>query len=408
MTVRRPFRAVASVAALVVLAALALAALPGCQGGGKKLLHVGEFGSLTGGQANFGISTKEGVQMAMDEQNAAGGIAGVPLEVTVYDDQSKPEEALTAVQKLVNADGVIAVLGEVASSNSLAGAPVCQRAGVPMISPSSTNPKVTEVGDCIFRVCFIDPFQGRVMARYAYETLKLRKVAVLKDLKSDYSVGLTEFFTRAFTEMGGTVPVIQTYSKDDQDFRAQLTDIKAKGPDGVFVPGYYTEVGLIVRQAREQGITAPLFGGDGWESEQLTRIGGPALEGCYFSTHQSMENPDPVVQNFVKGYRAKWNKMPDALAALGYDAAKLLLGGLKQLSEQDPQGFQALQGPATGANREGRVAAQRKLRDLIAATKDFAGVTGKIHLDENRNAVKSAVVLKIQDGKFTYAGTVEP
>jgi branched-chain amino acid transport system substrate-binding protein len=410
MIVQRHSRALRAARLLVVaLAALAgTAVLGGCQGGGRKVLRVGEFGSLTGGQANFGISTKEGIQMAIDDQNAAGGIGGVPLEITVYDDQSKPEEALTAVQKLVNADGVIAVLGEVASSNSLAGAPVCQRANVPMISPSSTNPKVTQVGDCIFRMCFIDPFQGKVMARYAWETLHLRRVAILKDLKSDYSMGLTQFFTESFTALGGTVVALQTYSKDDQDFRAQLTALKARNPDGVFVPGYYTEVGLIVRQAREQGITAPLFGGDGWESEQLTRIGGAAMEGCYFSTHQSMENPDPLVQNFVKGYQAKWKKMPDALAALGYDAARLLLASLQRLAAQDPQSFLALQGPADGSHRAARQAAQRKLRDVIAATRDFTGVTGKSRLDADRNAVKSAVVLKIKDGRFVYAGTVEP
>ena len=395
-------------AAAPALLLLLLAAVPGCQSGGKANLTFGEYGSLTGGQANFGISTKEGIQMALDEQNAAGGVGGVPVSVTVLDDQSKPEEAHTAVERLVNADGVFAVIGEVASSNSIAAAPVCQRAGVPMISPSSTNPKVTELGDYIFRVCFIDPFQGRVMAKYAYETLKLRNVAVLKDLKSDYSVGLTQFFSEAFEGMGGKVAVVQTYSKDDQDFRAQLTAIHAKNPDGVFVQGYYTEVGLITRQGREMGLTVPFFGGDGWESEQLTKIGGASMDGCYFSTHYSVENPDPTVQNFVKGYKEKWGHSPDALAALGYDAAKLLLSNLTQLSTQDAAGFKSLQGAPTPANREARKAAQARLRDLIASTKDFPGVTGKISLNEQRNAVKAAVVLKIDKGQFKYAGSVEP
>ena len=386
----------------------ALAVLAGCQGGGKPVLTVGEFGSMTGGQANFGISTHEGIQMAVDEQNAAGGIGGVPLEVIKYDDQSKAEEAQTAVQKLVNADGVISVLGEVASSNSLAGAPICQRAGVPMITPSSTNPKVTEVGDFIFRVCFIDPFQGQVMAKFAHETLKLHRVAILKDLKSDYSVGLADYFNRAFTAMGGEIAVIQTYSKDDQDFRAQLTSIKALNPDGIFVPGYYTEVGLIARQAREQGIKVPLFGGDGWESAKLTEIGGPALDGCYFSTHQSMDNPDSLVQNFVHHYTAKWNHAPDALAALGYDATRLLIVSLQQLAKTDPESFRALQGDAGSGNRDSRKAAQKKLRDLLAASQAFQGVTGKINIDPERNAVKSAVVLKIEGGKFHYAATVQP
>jgi len=386
----------------------ALAVLAGCQGGGKPVLKVGEFGSMTGGQANFGISTHEGIQMALDEQNAAGGIGGVPLEVIKYDDQSKAEEAQTAVQKLVNADGVIAVLGEVASSNSLAGAPICQRAGVPMITPSSTNPKVTEVGDFIFRVCFIDPFQGQVMAKFARETLKLNKVAILKDLKSDYSVGLTEYFIKAFTAMGGQVLVVQTYSKDDQDFRAQLTAIKALSPEGIYVPGYYTEVGLIARQAREQGIKGPLFGGDGWESTKLTEIGGAALDGCYFSTHQTMDNPDTLVQDFVKNYTAKWHHAPDALAALGYDASRLLIAGLTQLAQQDPAALKALEGDANPGSRDSRKAAQRRLRDLLAGSQAFQGVTGKINIDPERNAVKSAVVLKIEGGKFHYAATVQP
>lgn len=407
MILSREFRVrPTAVAALSV--ALAVVLLAGCQGGGKAVLKVGEYGSMTGGQANFGISTHEGIQQAVDEQNAAGGIAGIPVEVTKYDDQSKAEEAQTAVQKLVNQDGVIAVLGEVASSNSLAGGPVCQRAGVPMISPSSTNERVTKIGDYIFRVCFIDPFQGNVMSKFARENLKLSHVAILKDLKSDYSVGLTEVFSRSFATAGGTIAVVQTFSKDDQDFRAQLTSIKATNPDGIFIPAYYTEVGLIARQAREQGITAPLFGTDGWESSKLTEIGGKALDGCYFSTHQSMDNPDPLVQNFVKGYVAKWSKKPDALAALGYDSAKLLMSCLTDLARQDPEGFKALQGDATPANRETRKAAQKKLRDLIAATRDFAGVTGKISLDADRNAVKSAVVLKIQDSAFSYATSIQP
>ena len=291
-----------------------LVSLSGCQGGGKPEILVGEYGSMTGGQANFGISTHEGIQMAMDEQNAAGGVEGVPLTVIKYDDQSKAEEAQTAVQKLVNADGVITVLGEVASSNSLAGGPVCQRGGVPMISPSSTNERVTQIGDYIFRVCFLDPFQGSAMSKFARENLKLSHVAILKDLKSDYSMGLTDVFTKAFTGAGGTVVVTQTFSKDDQDFRAQLTSIKAANPDGIFLPAYYTEVGLIARQARDLGITVPIFGTDGWESSKLTEIGGKALDGCYFSTHQSMDNPDPLVQNFVKNYNSKWKHSPDALA----------------------------------------------------------------------------------------------
>ena len=252
----------------VLIGALFLA---GCAGSSKEELVIGEYGSLTGGDADFGQSTKRGVEMAMDELLAQkqGKIGGLVVRTVVEDDQGKPEEAATVVQKLVNQDRVIAVIGEVASGRSMAAGPICQAAGVPMISPSSTNPKVTQIGDFIFRMCFIDPFQGTVMAKFAAENLKIKRVVILKDVKNEYSVGLTEFFTQAFTRLGGQILAEQAYSSGDQDFRAQLTAIKAKHPEAIYLPGYYTEAGLIARQARELGIKVPILGGDGWESDQL-------------------------------------------------------------------------------------------------------------------------------------------
>ena len=273
---------------LGVVLGLALLGLGlGCGGGGSDELVVGEFGSLTGNDATFGQSTKNGVEVALADLAAKqqGMIGGLKVRVQAEDDQSKAEEAATAVQKLINQDRVIAVVGEVASSRSLAGAPICQNAGVPMISPSSTNPKVTQVGDYIFRMCFLDEFQGAVMARFTADSLKLKKVAILKDNKSDYSVGLAQFFTDEYRRLGGQVLVEQVYSSGDQDFRAQLTSIKAKNPQAVVIPGYYTEAGLIARQARELGLKQPLIGGDGWESEKLIEIGGEALNGAYYSNH---------------------------------------------------------------------------------------------------------------------------
>ena len=380
----------------------------GCGGSGNEEIVVGEYGSLTGTTATFGQSTQNGVGLATDDlaSTSEGKIGGLKVRVVVEDDQGKAEEAATAVQKLVNQDRVIAVIGEVASSRSLAGAPICQAAGVPMITPSSTNPAVTEKGDYIFRMCFIDPFQGTVMAKYAAEHLKLKNVAILKDARNDYSVGLAEFFTQTFTTMGGKIVAEQAYYEGDNDFRGQLTAIKAKSPQAIFVPGYYTEVGLIARQARELGVKVPILGGDGWESDQLLKIGGEALNGCYYSNHFAPDNPEPRLQDFLKKYKTKYGKDPDAIGGLAYDAAKVLFGALQKIATDDPETFKGFS--SANAGKPARKAATAKLRDLIAATKDFPGVTGNITLDAHRNAVKPAVVIAVKDGKKVYDSTINP
>ena len=394
---------------LGVVLGLALLGLGlGCGGGGSDELVVGEFGSLTGNDATFGQSTKNGVEVALADLAAKqqGMIGGLKVRVQAEDDQSKAEEAATAVQKLINQDRVIAVVGEVASSRSLAGAPICQNAGVPMISPSSTNPKVTQVGDYIFRMCFLDEFQGAVMARFTADSLKLKKVAILKDNKSDYSVGLAQFFTDEYRRLGGQVLVEQVYSSGDQDFRAQLTSIKAKNPQAVVIPGYYTEAGLIARQARELGLKQPLIGGDGWESEKLIEIGGEALNGAYYSNHWALDQPLPRLQEFLTKYRAKLSGDPDAIGGLAYDAANVLFQSLETLATQDPATFKGL-----GSSKAGtplRKSAEQKLRDLIAATKNYDGVTGTITLDQNRNASKPAVIIAIEGGKKNFNSTFTP
>jgi len=378
----------------------------------EDVVILGEFGSLTGGTATFGKSTQRGIEMALEEVNKAGGIQGKPVRIVVEDDQSKPEEAATAVKKLVNQDKVLVVLGEVASSRSLAGAPICQEAKVPMITPASTNPKVTQVGDFIFRVCFIDPFQGEVMAKFARNTLKTSKAAILKDIKNDYSVGLAQFFTETFKNLGGTVIAEESYSEGDIEFRAQLTSLKAKKPEVIFIPGYYTEVGLIARQARDLGITVPLIGGDGWDSPRLIEIGGKALENTYYSNHYTPDDPRPEMQKFLADFKAKYNEIPDAMAPLGYDAARIAFDAIKRsgiLDEknikdaylQNTQAKSLMEAINTPGNRE-------RIRDALAQTKDFPGVTGLITIDENRNAKKSAVVLKIEDGKLKYVETISP
>jgi branched-chain amino acid transport system substrate-binding protein len=362
----------------------AATAAPAPQSGDTIL--IGEVFSLTGGEASFGISSRNGIEMAIKAANAAGGVKGKKLETRVYDDQSKPEEAANATTRLVNQDHVTLILGEVASTNSIAMANVAQPAHVPMITPTSTNPKVTQIGDYIFRVCFIDPFQGFVMAKFARDNLKLNKVAVLRDLKSDYSTGLTDVFTRKFTEMGGKIVSVETYNKGDSDFRGQLTAIKHAAPDAIYVPGYYNEVGVIARQAKELGLAVPLLGGDGWDSEKLFELGGSAMEGHYFSNHYSPEDPSPRVQSFVAAYKAAYGSVPDSLATLAYDAAGVAIAALKRAPDLSA----------------------KSVRDAIAGTKDFPGVAGNITLDENRNAVKPAVVLKATHGKVEYVTTINP
>ncbi|MGZ3444866.1 MAG: ABC transporter substrate-binding protein [Myxococcaceae bacterium] len=347
---------------------------------------IGEVGSLTGSEATFGISTRNAIELALREVNAAGGVKGKRVDVRVYDDQSKPEEAANAATRLINQDQVLLILGEVASTNSIAMANKAQPAHVPMISNASTNPKVTEIGNYIFRVCFIDPFQGYVMAKFAHDNLKFTKVAILRDLASDYSQGLADVFKRKFTEMGGKIVGEETYSKGSTDFRSQLTAIKRLQPQGIYVPGYYTDIGVIARQARELGITAKLMGGDGWDSEKLFELGGAAVEGNFFSNHYSPDDPNPRIQKFIADYKAAFGGVPDALAALGYDAAMVAVDAMKRATTLD----------------------RTSVRDAIAATKNFPGVTGTITLDEHRNASKPAVVLEVGKGKTKYVATIAP
>ena len=378
-------------AAALGLALLSIVA-SGCErdGGeddGTGPILVGEFGSMTGAQATFGQSTHAGIMLAVSEQNAAGGVKGRTIEVRTYDTQGRTQEAGTAVTRLITDVKVAAVLGEVASSLSIAGGEVAQRYGVPMISPSSTNARVTAIGDMVFRVCFIDSFQGYVVAKFLRDNLRATKVATLYDQGQAYSAGLNEDFQRAFTRLGGTITTQQAYSGGDQDFNAQLTTIRGTGAEAIFIPGYYTDVGNIALQARRLGITVPLLGGDGWDSAQLAAIAGPAIEGCYYSNHYSHQDPRPAVQNFVQKYKAANDgAVPDGLAALGYDAARILFDAMGRAASLDGKDLAA----------------------AIAQTRDFQGVTGVISIDENRNARKPAVVVQMKGGVPTYVTTIEP
>ena len=343
-------------------------------------VRIGVFMSLTGSTANFGISSVNGIKMAADEVNKAGGINGKQIELLVEDDRSDASEAATIVTKFVTQDQVHAVLGEVASSRSIAAAPIAQNAKIPMLTPSSTNPEVTRKGDFIFRSCFIDPVQGAAIGQFAAKGLNAKRAAIMVDRKNDYSTGLATNITETFTKLGGQIVATTSYQEGDQDFNAQLTSIKGANPEVIFVPGYYNDVGLIAKQARDRGITVPLLGGDGWDSAQLYAIGGTALNGSFFSNHYSPFDTDPKVQKFVNDYKALYNATPDALAATAYDAAHIMFDAIKRANSTD--------GTA--------------IRNALAATNAFPGVTGTVTFNENRDAVKPIVMIEIKDGG-TYA-----
>lgn len=351
-----------------------------------EVIKLGSFMCNTGNIATFGQSTTRGMGLAVEEINARGGVLGKPLQLIVEDDGSDQQQVPNAVNKLITKDNVVIVIGEVASSNSMAGASVCQPARVPMLTPSSTNVNVTKEGDFIFRSCFTDDFQAAVMALFARRNLKARTVAILKDVQSDYSKGLTEFFQKSFTALGGQVLGVEAYAQKDKDFSAQLTKIKTLKPDVIYLPGYYEDIGNICRQARELGLTSTFIGGDGWDSPKLTELGGEAVEGCYFSNHYSKEEQRPEVQTFVKAFQERYGEAPDALAACGYDAVRIVADALRRAG----------------------VAERKALRDALAQTKNFPGVTGIITIDAQRNAQKKAVVLTIQQGRQKYITTISP
>ncbi|HJU56402.1 MAG TPA: ABC transporter substrate-binding protein [Pyrinomonadaceae bacterium] len=358
-------------------------------GGGGEPIKVGVYLDLSGQTSSFGQSTKNGIEMATDEINKAGGINGRQIKLYIEDEQGEPGKVTTVVTKLLRQDQVHAILGEVASTNSLAAAPKAQEAKIPMITPSSTNPKVTQVGDYIFRVCFIDPFQGEVMAKFAANSLKAKRAAILADFNSDYSKGLTQFFKQSFTKLGGTIVDEKTYTQTDRDFSSQLTAIRSTNPDVIYIPGYYGQVGVIAKQARQQGITVPLLGGDGWDAPQLWDLGGEAMNNTFISNHYSIDDPKPEIQKFVADYKARYGGVaPDALAALGYDAMRVLGDALKRAGDTD----------------------STKLRDAIAQTKNFPGVTGTITMNAERNVDKPAAVLELKPAgrQFAYKETIYP
>jgi branched-chain amino acid transport system substrate-binding protein len=362
---------------------------PGTQPSGGEAaseIVIGHYGSMTGNTAHFGQDTDKAIRLAVDEQNAAGGLLGKKVRVVTLDDRGDSAEAANAVSRLIDVEKVVALIGEVSSSLSLAGGRVAQRRKIPMVSPSSTNPKVTQVGDYIFRVCFLDPFQGKVMADFARNELKFERVAIFRDVKNDYSIGLADAFRIAFTAAGGQITSEQSYSQGDTDFSAQLTTIKGANVQGIYVPGYYAEVGAIARTAQRLGLKVPLMGGDGWDAPDLFKIGGDALDGSFFSNHFAPDVATAKAQKFVTDFKAKYGQEPTGLGALGYDAASVLFDAIKRIGKTDPE----------------------SVRNALAETKSFEAVSGTISINKERDAEKSAVILAIEGGKAKYRATVKP
>ena len=349
-------------------------------------IKIGAMTCLTGPLSTFGVSSVQGTKLAVEEINAAGGILGHPIQLIVEDNGSKAGETATITRKFISQDKVVAILGDLTSSATMEGAPLAQAAKIPLLTPSATNIAITKIGNYIFRSCFIDSFTGKMMAKFAMDRLKAKRAIVMTDVKQDYSVGLTDAIRNYFAQNGVTISDGISYSSGDTGFRTQLTEIRLAHPDVVFLPGYYTEAALILLQARQLGIMCPFVGGEGWDSPALVKVAGKAAEGSYYTDHFSAADPDPRVQKFVQAYRAKYAALPDALAALWYDGAGLL--------------SQAVQ-------RAGSTEAA-KVRDALAATRDFDGVTGRISIDENRNASKPGVILKIENGEPRMVQQITP
>lgn len=378
--------------AILLACVFVMTLMAGCGGGDNEPVTTGEeikIGAifpLTGDVSTFGQSTLNSVMLATKEWNERGGIDGKMIKLVSEDDKNDPTESANAALKLINQDGVVALIGSVTSKCTLSVAPIAQQNGLPMITPTSTNEQVTEQGDFIFRSCFIDPFQGQVMAKFAWDELGAQKAAVLFDLSNDYTKGLAEAFQSAFTTLGGEIVASETYAFGDQDFNAQLTKIKGVEPDVLFLPDYYSTVGLIMKQARELGLEATFLGGDGWDSPELVPIAGDAAEGGYFSNHYSPESEDPVAVAFLQAYQAEYGAVPDALGSLAYDAAHLLFNAIDQADSTEPAA----------------------IRDALANTEGFHGVSGEYRFDENRNPIKSAAIITIKDGKQSFVGMVAP
>nr|WP_231881836.1 ABC transporter substrate-binding protein [Anaerosporomusa subterranea] len=357
----------------------------------SKEIKIGGNFEMTGGVAQYGQSAANGIKLAFKEANAAGGVLGKQLTLIIADNKSEPAESANAATKLISQDKVVALIGPAASANVLASVPVATDSKIPLLTPTGTNTKITvengKVKDYIFRSCFIDPFQGAIMANFASKDLKAKTAVLYVDSSSDYSKGLAQVFGDNFTKNGGKVLATEAFLQKDQDFKSALTKIKATNPDVIYIPAYYEEASKIIKQARELGIMIPMLGTDGWDSPKLPEIAGAAaLANTFFSNHYSAQDKDPRVVKFVEAYKKEYNQDPDALAVLGYDGALMMIDAIKRANSTEPA----------------------KIKEALAQTKNLQVVTGMLSMDANHDPIKSAVIIEMKDGKQTFRTKVNP
>ena len=380
-------------AAASLMTVILAASVAGCGSSSSKEIKIGLLNEMTGGNATIGTAAANGAKLAIKEINANGGLLGKQIKAVVADNKSEPSEAANAMTKLLTQDRVVAVTGTFSSSNAIAAASVAEANKSPYLVAGATNPKVTvdektkTVKKYIYRVCFIDPFQGTVAANFAAKDLKVKKAAMLVDNSSDYSKGLAEFFEAALKKEGGEIVANEAYLQKDTDFKATLTKIKSKGAEVLYVPGYYEEVGKIVKQAREMGLTVPIIGADGWDSPKLVEIASvSALNNTYFTNHYSVEDTSPKAQAFVDSYTKEYGQKPEALAVLGYDAVYVLADAIKRANSTD----------------------SAKIIEALADTKDFPAISGVTTINKTHDADKNAVVIEMKDGKQVFKTSIKP
>jgi len=373
------------VLATLVLFSVALV-FTGCGKQEADEIRIGVIAPETGAVAAYGEGARDGILLAFDKINAEGGIDGKQIKVILEDNKGDQAETTNVVNKLISKDKVVAIIGPVISGTSNVAAPICNKEQIPMITPTGTAVEITKAGEYISRVCFLDSYQGTVMARYAVENLQAKTAAVLYDVASDYSIGMKDVFVEVFTECGGEIIETVSYTSGDADFSAQLTKIKAANPDVIYLPAYYNDDSLVLRQAQGLGINATFLGGDGWDAQELIDSAGVAAEGCLFTTHYSASDPSTIVQNFLQDYQDKYEKFPIVFAPLGYDAAMLLADAIDRADSLDSE----------------------KIKDAINATKNFPGVTGQLSLNEDGDPIKEVAIVTVKDGEFELVTKMRP
>ena len=352
------------------------------EGNNPDKILLGTMGPLTGGNAIYGITTSNGIKLAVEQKQT---VLDKPVELLSLDDKADQTEAVNAYNKFVNNDGVVGIVGATTSGAALSVAITSAKYGTPILTPTGTVPEITTSGDNVFRACYTDPFQGEIMAQFAFENLGLKKVAIMENTDSSYSEGLKKSFVAKFEELGGEVVAIEGYKEADNDFKAQLTKIASTGTEALFIPDYYTKAYLIASQAKDSGLKdIALLGGDGWDGMHTIAEDTSVLENAYFCSHFSLEDPNPVVQDFVTAYKAKYNENPTAFSALGYDGANIMMKAIETAGSTDPKA-------------------------IVEALKNtqYEGVTGNITFDENGDPIKGVSIIKIEDGQYKLFDKIE-